>query len=297
MDKRATVPAPQHDYLVCIDSDGCAFDTMEIKHKECFCPAFIKVFGLQPISKYVREAWEYGNLYSVHRGRSRFIEILLVFDWMAEREEVRRLGFTLPDISSFRRFMETAPAVNNDTIRAEADKGDPVMATVLAWSLESNQRIADMVHGIPPFPGVKESLARLRGRADIAIVSATNPQALRQEWTEHGMIGDVYRLCSQEDGTKKECIAQMKPNYEPGHVLMIGDAPGDQEAAHSNGALFYPIRPGDEVDSWQEFLDDGLERFLAGRYAGEAEQGYIARFSECLPDTPPWEHVPKGTPD
>ena len=24
MDKRATVPAPQHDYLVCIDSDGCA---------------------------------------------------------------------------------------------------------------------------------------------------------------------------------------------------------------------------------------------------------------------------------
>ena len=81
MDKRATVPAPQHDYLVCIDSDGCAFDTMEIKHKECFCPAFIKVFGLQPISKYVREAWEYGNLYSVHRGRSRFIEILLVFDW------------------------------------------------------------------------------------------------------------------------------------------------------------------------------------------------------------------------
>ena len=90
MDKRATVPAPQHDYLVCIDSDGCAFDTMEIKHKECFCPAFIKVFGLQPISKYVREAWEYGNLYSVHRGRSRFIEILLVFDWLAEREEVRR---------------------------------------------------------------------------------------------------------------------------------------------------------------------------------------------------------------
>ena len=47
MDKRATVPAPQHDYLVCIDSDGCAFDTMEIKHKECFCPAVVNVWDLQ----------------------------------------------------------------------------------------------------------------------------------------------------------------------------------------------------------------------------------------------------------
>ena len=77
--------SPRKGFLFCVDSDGCVFDTMEIKHKECFCPAFIKVFGLQPISKYVREAWEYGNLYSVHRGRSRFIEILLVFDWLAER--------------------------------------------------------------------------------------------------------------------------------------------------------------------------------------------------------------------
>ncbi|HIQ21582.1 MAG TPA: HAD family hydrolase, partial [Planctomycetes bacterium] len=24
---------PKHDYLVGIDSDGCAFDTMELKHK------------------------------------------------------------------------------------------------------------------------------------------------------------------------------------------------------------------------------------------------------------------------
>ena len=37
----------KHDYLVCIDSDGCAMDTMEIKQKECFCTALIEVFGLQ----------------------------------------------------------------------------------------------------------------------------------------------------------------------------------------------------------------------------------------------------------
>ena len=26
---------PVHNYLIAIDSDGCAFDTMEIKHKKC----------------------------------------------------------------------------------------------------------------------------------------------------------------------------------------------------------------------------------------------------------------------
>ncbi|MBQ9263610.1 MAG: HAD family hydrolase [Clostridia bacterium] len=280
---------PQESRLVCIDSDGCAFDTMEIKHKECFCPAFIQVFGLQPISKYAREVWEYGNLYSVHRGRSRFIEVILCFDWLEQREEVKRLGFQLPDISSFRHFMKTSSVVNNDTIRAEAEKGDPVMAMVLEWSLESNRRIAEMVHGIPPFPGVKDSLNKLRGQADIAIVSATNPQALRQEWTEHHMIQDVHRLCSQEDGTKKECIAGMKPWYKPENVLMIGDAPGDLEAAHENGVLYFPIRPGEEVESWQEFYAEGIDRFLKGAYQGAYEEQLIARFRKCLPDTPPWE--------
>ena len=48
-------------YLVCIDSDGCVFDTMEIKHKECFCPAYIEHFGLQAVSKYARDAWDFAT--------------------------------------------------------------------------------------------------------------------------------------------------------------------------------------------------------------------------------------------
>ena len=40
------------EFLVGIDSDGCAFDTMEIKHKECFIPATVRFFGLQAVSKY-----------------------------------------------------------------------------------------------------------------------------------------------------------------------------------------------------------------------------------------------------
>lgn len=84
----------KHDFLVCIDSDGCAFDTMEIKHKECFCPATIDNWDLQPVSSLAREAWEFVNLYSVTRGCSRFHAIIRVLDLLAERAEVRARGLS-----------------------------------------------------------------------------------------------------------------------------------------------------------------------------------------------------------
>ena len=54
---------PKHDFFVGIDSDGCAFDSMELKHKECFIPNIINYYNLQAISKYAREAAEFVNLY------------------------------------------------------------------------------------------------------------------------------------------------------------------------------------------------------------------------------------------
>ena len=62
---------PEHSFFVGIDSDGCAFDAMELKQKECFIPSTIRVWGLQPISKYAREAAEWVNLYSKWRGANR----------------------------------------------------------------------------------------------------------------------------------------------------------------------------------------------------------------------------------
>ena len=59
------------DCFVGIDSDGCAFDTMEVKHKECFIPNIINCYGLQGISKYAREAAEFVNLYSNNSGYRR----------------------------------------------------------------------------------------------------------------------------------------------------------------------------------------------------------------------------------
>lgn len=289
--ERALFPdySPAHRRLVCIDSDGCAFDTMELKHKECFCPATVHAWGLQPISKYVREAWEYGNLYSKHRGRSRFHEILLTFDLLAERKEIRAYGFTLPDVAPLREWVENAPLLNNEELARHAE--NPVLRRTLSWSLEINERVAEMVHGVPPFPGVRESLAKLASQADIAIVSATPREALAREWREHDLMRFVRKLCAQEDGTKTQCIHALAQHYSPEDILMIGDAPGDMQAAQANGILFYPILPGRELDSWREFAEEGAGRFLSGRFAGSYADGQIEAFDKSLPDHPPWQET------
>lgn len=289
MGKRVIFPEykAEHDTLICIDSDGCAFDTMEIKHKECFCPATVLMWGLQPVAKYVREIWEYTNLYSMDRGRSRFHELELLFDWLEKRAEVQEREIHLPDIASFRQWLKTAPVLNNEALEEQTD--DPVLKQTLAWSLECNRRIREMVFGIPPFPKVRESLKELSKTCDIAIVSATAREALRGEWTEHDLMQYVHVLCAQEDGTKKACIQELKEYYGQERVLMIGDAVGDMEAAHENGTRFYPIRPGEETQSWREFYEQEMKQFLTGSYGADEESRKIARFLKCLPEKPPWE--------
>src|SRR2546421_2020711 len=83
---------PQHRFLVGIDSDGCAFDTMELKHKECFIPAFVHHYHLQGVSKYAREAAEFVNLYSKSRGCNRFHALIEQLAWLGRRPEVRSRG-------------------------------------------------------------------------------------------------------------------------------------------------------------------------------------------------------------
>ncbi len=49
--------APARAFFLGIDSDGCAFDSMEIKHKECFVPMFIKHCKLQAVTGQPNRSW------------------------------------------------------------------------------------------------------------------------------------------------------------------------------------------------------------------------------------------------
>ena len=37
----------KNQYLICVDSDGCAMDTMDVKHIRCFGPCMVKEWGLE----------------------------------------------------------------------------------------------------------------------------------------------------------------------------------------------------------------------------------------------------------
>jgi len=283
---------PEHDFFVGIDSDGCAFDTMEVKHKECFIPNTIKYWNLQPVSKYAREAAEFVNLYSKWRGINRWPALVMVFDLLRERAEVQARNATLPEAARLREFIANdAFPKSNDGLRAYLSQyPDRELEQSMAWTEAVNAAVADMVHGIPPFPYVRESLAFMADKADMIVVSATPVEALTREWEEHDIAQYVRVIAGQELGKKALHLElAAKGKYESDHILMIGDAPGDMRAARSNEALFYPINPGHEEESWRSFYEEGVHKFMEGEYAGDYEASLIAEFEALMPEVPPWK--------
>lgn len=282
---------PKHAYFVGIDSDGCAFDAMEIKHKECFTPNTIRHWNLQPIAKYARETAEFVNLYSKWRGGNRWPSLLKVLEFLSERAEVLARGVQVPRAARLQEFIDSGFQLSDSGLQEYATRyPHPELDQGLAWSRGVSQSIAEMVQGVPPFPFVRESLQRMQGRVDLMVVSATPLDALLREWEEHDLTRYMDVVAGQEMGAKAEHLKlAAKGKYPDDHILLIGDAPSDRAAAHSVNVLYYPINPGHEEQSWQRFHDEALGRFLNGTYAGAYESSLIAEFDRLLPDSPPWK--------
>jgi phosphoglycolate phosphatase-like HAD superfamily hydrolase len=282
---------PQHDTLVCFDSDGCVFDTMEIKQKQCFHSEIIRIWGLEAIEPYVRESAEFVNLYSKSRGRNRFPCLVDCIELIRDRPEVVASGATLPAFTSLKAFIDSGIPMSNPHL-AERVKttGDQELAQVLAWSEAVNQRVAETVKNIPPFTWVRETLEKAQDSSDVIVVSQTPEEALVREWKEHGLDGYLRVIAGQELGTKSEHIDMaMRGRYEPDRVLMVGDALGDLKAARDNNACFYPINPAGEEASWERFYREAYDRFLNGTYRGAYEQSLVDEFDALLPETPSWK--------
>jgi phosphoglycolate phosphatase-like HAD superfamily hydrolase len=136
---------------------------------------------------------------------------------------------------------------------------------------------------------VRETLEKLTKSADAMCISQTPADALKREWAEHKIDGYVKIIAGQEMGTKTEHLKfAAAGKYAPTKILMIGDAPGDQKAAKANNALFFPIVPGKEEQSWVRLHDEALDRFFKGTYAGDYEAQLVKEFDACLPDKPSW---------
>lgn len=271
----------KHDFLICVDSDGCAMDTMDIKHFRCFGPCMIEVWGLHAHEQELLARWNEINLYTMTRGINRFKGLAIA---LKEAEETYD-DVQIDDLETFLRWTETTKELSNRAIEEVlAQKESKSLRMALEWS----ERVNVAIKNLPkeenlPFEGAKAGLAAAHAAADVAIVSSANAGAVREEWTRHNLIEHTDIMLAQDAGTKAYCIGQLlQKGYEKAHVLMIGDAPGDQKAAEDNGVLYYPILVKKEKSSWERFLSEGLEKFLSGTYSGKYQEERINEFQKNL---------------
>ena len=288
---------PKKKFFVGIDSDGCAFDTMGIKQRECFCPWLIAYFGLQPVAQAARECKEFADLFSKTRGANRHKTAKrIIAELLPNHPMTKARGFKVPQYPHYFAWVDDPNSLlSNDGLKKAIDQAKEPQAKrelelALAWSERVNWAIGETVKGMPPFPFVRESLEKIAPLADVIVVSATPCEALTREWEEHDIAKYVQVIAGQEMGKKAEHLDfATKGKYEKNHVLMVGDAPGDMKAARANNALFYPVNPGNEVESWQRFHDEAFDKFINRQYAGDYEAKVIAEFDGYLPETPPWK--------
>ena len=277
---------PRHEFFIGIDSDGCVFDSMEVKQKEFFVPNAIKFFGLSDISDILQETWEFVNLYSIHRGGNRFTSLVKVFDLLSGNQELISRGYNLPDMTGLREWVNSETKLGNANLRKYFESNyDPGLEKVLKWSEAINDEITRLLRNIPPFPYALKALDHISGSADLVIISQTPFEAIDREWKENDLKKYVREIAGQEYGSKTEQIAMAaKGKYHDNKILMIGDAKGDFDASVNNGILFYPVIPGKENESWKRFLNEGFEKFIKGTFAGDYENKLLKEFWESLPE-------------
>lgn len=268
-----------HDFLVCIDSDGCAMDTMDIKHFRCFGPCMVAEWNLEAWEEPVLRRWNEINLYTMTRGINRFLGLAKAL------EEIDKSDCPIEGIEALVNWVETSKTLSNQAVKqAFEESGNPVFQKALAWSEAVNQSITQLPEDCKkPFPGVSEGISKAHQQADVAIVSSANADAVAEEWEQHGLMESVDICLTQNEGSKAFCIGRMlEMGYEKNHILMVGDAPGDKAAAEANGVLYYPILVKKEAESWQRFVAEALPKFLSETYAGEYQQQVNQEFLENL---------------
>ena len=268
------------EWLICVDSDGCAMDTMDIKHIRCFGPCMVTEWGLETWQEEILRRWNEVNLYTMTRGINRFKGLALAL------AEVNDRCCPIDGVEALCHWVETSDELSNDALSRQiaAEPEQTVFRKALAWSNAVNTSIKALPESeIKPFPKAKDALAFAHEKADVAIVSSANLGAVLEEWEKHRLLDHTDIVLAQNAGSKAFCIAQLlKKGYDPHKVLMCGDAPGDHKAAEQNGVYYFPILVRREKESWEEFITEGFDRLLDGSYGGNYQQKKIHQFVENL---------------
>ncbi len=266
---------PQHQKLLCFDSDGTVIDAMNVKHNRCHGRAFLEEWGLIAQAEPVQKIWNDINLYEKTRGINRFLALYT----MLTRIDGVYTQTNSSDLALLRAWLDKDD-LSNISLKKEIERTDSAfLKKVLRWSESANQKIAALKpDDKPPFENVRETLSFAKDKVDLAVISSSNLSAITGEWNACRLLEYPSFITSQEIGTKDDCIARiLEKGYRKEDVLMVGDAYPDVHAAAKNGVWYYPILVRHEAESWAELKDKYLPLFLSDRF-GTVQEELLARF-------------------
>ncbi|MCL2128379.1 MAG: hypothetical protein FWH38_09000 [Treponema sp.] len=271
---------PAKDFFIGIDSDGTAFDSMTLKHLKSFIPAALETWDFGEKAGDFSDIWKRVCFNSTSRGINRFIGLTYVLDQL----KVIDKNIIGDDLGPLWNYIEKCETHSNASLQ-EWISGNPgpLLEQVMRWSLKSDKLFEEQTQGLLPFPNVEPALKIMTEKADIMVVSAASGKGLDKDWAFSNLTKYTSLLAGMELGSKANQLRMAATGkYDPQKLLMIGDAPGDMEAAHSIKGLFYPVIPGSEDESWIRLKEEGLGKFFDGTFQGEYESALINDFMEFL---------------
>ncbi len=269
---------------------------MEIKHRRCFAPEYVRWFGLEAHGEAAEEVWHFVNLYSPTRGINRYAALAKTLRLLPGHPALAGAP-EAPALPAFHRWVDAAEALSAESLTREiqrvglSSQEGHDLELVRRWSEAVDRSFEEIVAEVEPFVGVAEALQELRHTADVAVISHAPTAVLRRQWALYGLENWVDAINGQETGKKGQHLATARESggYTPSRMLMIGDAPGDFAAARSVEAWFYPILPGAEPSSWEQFRREAWPRFLAAQWDTDYQNRLLKEFYDRLPAVPPWE--------
>jgi phosphoglycolate phosphatase-like HAD superfamily hydrolase len=228
----------------------------------------VKEWGLEKWQDEILSRWNGINLFSMTRGINRFKGLALALS------EIDKQYKPIDGIDALVHWASTAPALSNGALAIAAENAEDeetklVLKKALSWSVAVNSAIVELDESLKiPFEGALEGLCAAHEFADVAMVSSANRDAVEEEWAKFGLLDHTDIVLAQDVGSKAACIAEMlKFGYGKDKVVMIGDAPGDCDAAEKNGVHYYPILVNHEKESWDEAIAIAYEKLKNGSFA------------------------------
>ena len=110
------------DFLICVDSDGCAMDTMDIKHFRCFGPCLVEEWNLKDWETPILARWNEMNLYTMTRGINRFKGLVKML------REVHETYTEIEEIEILEDWVEKSDELSNAALqRAIGKSGSTIL--------------------------------------------------------------------------------------------------------------------------------------------------------------------------